>query len=190
MKVFFYIPFIFLSILNAENFEIKKDTNPYNQMAVEILSQINDLKIKRIAVLPFSYAQSTSSVKDGSIISERLTMALIKSEKIEIIERSVLNKVLDELKLQSSGVIDASIAKELGKILGADAIITGTLVPRADGKIEVNARIIKTETAQAIGALQVYVVKDWLGGDRNIGEEVDKKISIKERKDQIKRFRK
>lgn len=137
--------------------------DPYDKLATQLAEYSSS--VKKLAIIPFSYADNTASTKDGSIISERLTMKFINMQKFEIIERSVLNKVLDELKLQNSGLIDASSAKELGKVLGADAIITGTLIPTADGKIEVNARVIKTDTAQAIGASQVYVVKDWIGGD-------------------------
>jgi len=155
IAVLFILSFTFISYGFADD--------PYEKLAGELANF--GTNVKKLAVIPFSYADNTASTKDGAVISERLTMKLINLQKFEIIERSVLNKVLDELKLQSSGVIDASSAKELGKVLGVDAIITGTLVPTADGKIEVNARIIKTETAQAIGASQVYVVKDWLGGD-------------------------
>lgn len=134
----------------------------YDKMASELSSKVEG--IKKMAIIPFSYADNNSSTKDGSVIAERLTMKLINLQKFEIIERSVLNKVLDELKLQNSGVIDAGSAKELGKVLGVDALITGTLIPTASG-IEVNARVIKTETAQAIAASQVTVQKDWYGGD-------------------------
>jgi len=163
------------------NFSLLGADDPYDKLANDLANLGKD--VKKIAVIPFSYADNTSSTKDGSIISERLTMKLINLQKFEIIERSVLNKVLDELKLQNSGVIDASSAKELGKVLGVDAIITGTLIQTADGRIEVNARIIKTETAQAIGASQVYVVKDWLGGDtkqvntQNIAQEYPQQVS-------------
>ncbi|MEW5951502.1 MAG: FlgO family outer membrane protein [Elusimicrobiota bacterium] len=134
----------------------------YDKLASELSSKSEG--IKKMAIIPFSYADNTSSTKDGAVIAERLTMKLINMQKFEIIERSVLNKVLDELKLQNSGAIDAGSAKELGKVLGVDALITGTLIPTASG-IEVNARVIKTETAQAIAASQVTVQKDWYGGD-------------------------
>ncbi len=134
----------------------------YDKLASELSAKSEG--IKKLAIIPFSYADNTSSVKDGSVIAERLTMKLINMQRFEIIERSVLNKVLDELKLQNSGVIDAGSAKELGKVLGVDALITGTLIPTASG-IEVNARVIKTDTAQAIAASQVTVQKDWYGGD-------------------------
>lgn len=137
----------------------------YDQLAKEIAEAGAGLSNKKIAIIPFSYADGRVAAKDGAIISEKITMRMIKLQQFEIIERSVLDKVMAELKLQSSGAMDATSTKELGKLLGVEAIVTGTLVEMQAGKIEVNARLIKTETAQAIGASQVTVEKDWIGGD-------------------------
>ncbi|MBI4656481.1 MAG: hypothetical protein HY746_07035 [Elusimicrobia bacterium] len=136
----------------------------YDKLAVELSEAGADFSNKKIAIIPFSYTDGKES-KDGSVISERLTMRMIKLKKFEIIERSVLDKVMNELKLQASGIMDATSTKNLGKLLGVEAIITGTLLTTQEGKIEVNARLIKTETAQAIGASSVVIAKDWMGGD-------------------------
>ncbi|MEF3281061.1 MAG: CsgG/HfaB family protein [Elusimicrobiota bacterium] len=136
----------------------------YKLLAIDISSYTAKVENKRIAVVPFSYADSTSSIKDGTVISERLSMELIKL-KNEVIERNALEKVLKELKLENSGIVDPQKAVELGKILGVDFLITGTLVRAKDNKIEVNARIVEVETARAVKAFQIYVIKDWLGGD-------------------------
>jgi TolB-like protein len=136
----------------------------YLQLATEISEAGAAIQGKKIAIIPFSYADGrTGATKDGSVISERLTIKMINMHKFEIIERSVLDKVMAELKLQASGTIDASSAQQLGKVLGVEAIVTGTLVETSGGQIEVNARLIKTETAQAIGASQVTLDKNWIG---------------------------
>ncbi|MDO8803681.1 MAG: FlgO family outer membrane protein [Elusimicrobiota bacterium] len=136
----------------------------YSQLAREITEAGSSIHGKKIAIIPFSYADGRpGATKDGSVISERLSIKMINMHKFEIIERSVLDKVMAELKLQASGTIDASSAQQLGKVLGVEAIITGTLVEMQGGKIEVNARLIKTETAQAIGASQAMLEKDWIG---------------------------
>ncbi|MEW5905514.1 MAG: FlgO family outer membrane protein [Elusimicrobiota bacterium] len=135
----------------------------YDRLARELTEAGSSLENKKIAIIPFAHADGRAVSKDGSVVSERLTIKMINTRKFEIIERSVLDKVMDELKLQNTGAIDATSAKELGKVLGVEAIITGTLVETSSGKIEVNARLIKTETAQAIGASQVTVEKDWIG---------------------------
>jgi len=136
----------------------------YDQLAKELTEAGAAVQGKKIAIIPFSYADGrTGATKDGSVISERLTIKMINGHKFEVIERSVLDKVMNELKLQNSGAIDASSAQQLGKVLGVEAIITGTLVETSKGQIEVNARMIKTETAQAIGASQVTLEKNWIG---------------------------
>ncbi|MDQ7772198.1 MAG: FlgO family outer membrane protein [Elusimicrobiales bacterium] len=135
----------------------------YERLARELTEAGASLENKKIAIIPFAHADGRAVTKDGAVVSERLTIKMINTRKFEIIERSVLDKVMDELKLQNTGAIDATSAKELGKVLGVEAIITGTLVETSSGKIEVNARLIKTETAQAIGASQVTVEKDWIG---------------------------
>ncbi|OGR68321.1 MAG: hypothetical protein A2081_01880 [Elusimicrobia bacterium GWC2_61_19] len=136
----------------------------YQQLANEITDAGTSIQGKKIAIIPFSYADGRAgATKDGSVISERLTIKMINMHKFEIIERSVLDKVMAELKLQASGTIDASSAQQLGKVLGVEAIVTGTLVETSGGQIEVNARLIKTETAQAIGASQVTLDKNWVG---------------------------
>lgn len=136
----------------------------YDQLAKDLTEAGASLQGKKIAIIPFSYADTRDKAsKDGSVIAERLTIKMINMHKFEVIERSVLDKVMNELKLQASGTIDASSAQQLGKVLGVEAIVTGTLVETSNGKIEVNARMIKTETAQAIGASQVDLDKDWIG---------------------------
>ena len=136
----------------------------YTQLANEIIEAGSEFHGKKIAVVPFSYTDGRAGAsKDGAVISERLTMKLINKHKFEIVERAMLDKVMGELKLQSSGIMDADSTQQLGKLLGVQAIITGTMIETDQGKIEVNARLIKTQTAQAVGASQVTLEKDWIG---------------------------
>ncbi len=138
----------------------------YDKLANDLTAAGIALQGQKIAIIPFSYADTKDTAsKDGSVIAARLTVKMINMHKFDIIERSALDKVMNELKLQSSGIMDASSTQKLGKVLGVEAIITGTLVQTDNGQIEVNARMIKTETAQAIGASQVDITKDWVGND-------------------------
>lgn len=148
----------------------------YEKMAVEISSAALRLGIGKIAVLPFCYADSTSSVKDGSVISERLLTQLVKIGSLQISERSQLEKILIELKLENSGAIDSSSAKNIGKVLGAEALLSGTLVATTDGKVEINARLISTEDAKALCAFASKVDRDWLIKDKEKQQETDRRF--------------
>ncbi|HBA61405.1 MAG TPA: hypothetical protein DCZ92_11435 [Elusimicrobia bacterium] len=153
-----------LLLLPAFSMRASAQQDKYAQLANELIEAGAEFQGKKIAVIPFSYADNrTGATKDGAVISERLTMKLINKRKFEIVERAMLDKVMGELKLQSSGIMDANSTQQLGKLLGVQAIITGTMIETSNGQIEVNARLIKTETAQAVGASQVTVEKNWIG---------------------------
>ncbi|MFC1546426.1 hypothetical protein ACFL4O_01775, partial [bacterium] len=64
-------------------------------------------------------------------------------------------------KLQASGIVDCETAKSLGKILGVEGIITGTMMNIAKNRLEVNARLIKTETAEILIAGSMIIKKNW-----------------------------
>ena len=132
----------------------------YERLAEKISYGHKYLQNKKVAVLPFSYTDKHAS-NDGVVISERLLTCIINKRDLEVIERGLLEKVLSELNLQRSGVIDASSIKGLGKILGVEALVAGTLTKRSDGRIEINARLIKTETAAVIAAAAEVIVPDW-----------------------------
>ena len=111
-----------------------------------------------IAVVEFS--DMSGGVTDfGRLLSEELTTKLFATGKYKVIERFLLNKAIAEHKLQLQGLIDPKSAKELGKILGVDAIASGTIADMG-GSLRVNARLISTETAEVLSVAGVTVVKD------------------------------
>ncbi len=134
--------------------------DPYERLAEKIAGGHKYLANRKVAVLPFSYTDKHLS-HDGAVISERLLTAITNKREFEVIERSLLEKVLAELNLQRSGIMDENSIKGLGKILGVEGIVTGTLTRRKDGRIEINARLIKTESAAVIIAAVASVTPDW-----------------------------
>ena len=114
----------------------------------------------KIAVLEFAY--TSGKVSDGpAIIQERLTTLLAQNKTLTLIERNLLKKILGELNLQVSGAIDGETTRKLGKLLGADAVVTGTLNDTKDGETEVNARVVETESGRILAAAGANVRKTW-----------------------------
>jgi hypothetical protein len=64
-------------------------------------------------------------------------------------------------KMSEIGLIDPDTAKKMGAVLGVDAIVTGTLIDLDNGKTEVNARMIATETGEILSAAQTHVKRTW-----------------------------
>ncbi|OGR80834.1 MAG: hypothetical protein A2X32_09545 [Elusimicrobia bacterium GWC2_64_44] len=116
---------------------------------------------KTIAVAGFAYTDGRAS-SDGKVVSERVTTELIKTKKLKVVEREQIEKMLAELRLQSGGAIDQDSARRLGKLLGADLLVIGTMAALPGGKLELNLRLASVESGEALSAVNGRVEKDWL----------------------------
>ena len=114
-----------------------------------------DFNKTKIAVLDFQLKGQGFETSDmGKIVAEWLITALVKDGRFDVIERSLLEKILGEQKLGTSGLIDANSASKIGKVLGAKVIISGSVM-RLQEVMEVNARIIDVQDASIIAAENV-----------------------------------
>lgn len=59
-------------------------------------------------------------------IPDIITTDLSKPGLIKILERREINKITGEQKLSLSGMVDEKTAKEAGKLIGTDYMITGS----------------------------------------------------------------
>jgi curli biogenesis system outer membrane secretion channel CsgG len=90
---------------------------------------------KRVAVFDFDYAtvQTASSalfgtnVDVGKGISDLLVTYLVKDGTYSVIERKALDKILAEQNFSNSDRANPMSAAKLGKLLGVDAIIVGSI---------------------------------------------------------------
>ena len=84
-------------------------------------------------------------------IPEAIITYLAKAGNVEIVERSRLKDALKEMELGMSGILDEQTAVEVGKAVGATAILVGSFVSIGD-VIRINARLIDVKTSRIIKA--------------------------------------
>jgi hypothetical protein len=82
----------------------------------------------RVAVLEFNVKGDIGLKDAGSVAAEWLSSALTESSSFQVLERVLLDKVLEEQSIQVSGMIDESTSSKIGQLFGAQAIVTGSLV--------------------------------------------------------------
>jgi curli biogenesis system outer membrane secretion channel CsgG len=82
---------------------------------------------RKVAVIDFENKTAYGKARLGSSCSDILTTELGKSGRVILIEREKLGKILEEQNLQKSGgaALDPLVAT--GKILGLNAIVTGSI---------------------------------------------------------------
>ena len=152
----------------------EKKTEVYQTIADELLKNCEGSD-KKIAVAGFSYSDGRDS-RDGGVVAERITTELVKAKKFKVIERKEIEKVFEELKLQRSGAITPDSAKEIGKMLGADWLVVGTLTELPDKQLELNTRVVNVESTEILTASNDRIEKDWLDQYKKLLEEKNKTI--------------
>jgi TolB-like protein len=112
-------------------------------------------KKTKIAVLDFQSQGEEFSTEDmGKIVAEWLITGLVETGRFDVIERRLLQKILEEQKLGMTGLIDPESVAQLGKILGVKTIVSGTLV-KLGKTLEINARLINVDTGSIVTAEKV-----------------------------------
>jgi curli biogenesis system outer membrane secretion channel CsgG len=145
---------------------------------------------KRVAILDFDYATVHSDVAAifgtdvdvGKGIGDMLVDRLVNDGKYSVIERKALDKILAEQNFSNSDRADPSSAARIGKLLGVNAIIVGSItqfgrddkstgvggggfgrlgigigkVKKSDAKavVQVTARLVDVNTGEILASAQ------------------------------------
>jgi len=176
-KLFLWIcavPIIFMSV-NATAYE--KEITRLSATMAEKISAANKTKV---AVVDFTDLSGNVTYL-GRFIAEEFSVALASAGKgFQVVDRTHLHSIIKEHKLSKTGLIDPQTARELGKITGVEALITGTLTPFGDS-IRIAVKILDTSTAVIINANFGNIPK--IDAIKKLEE-----ISIKEKEDEQKQI--
>src|SRR3954453_12079630 len=90
---------------------------------------------KRVAIMDFDYATVHGGVSSifgqdvdiGKGIADLMVTNLVKDGSYSVIERKALDKIMAEQNFSNSDRANPTSAAKLGKLLGVDAIITGSI---------------------------------------------------------------
>ncbi len=108
----------------------------------------------KIAVANFEIEGDTLPPHITHIVAEWLITALVKDKRLEVIEHRLVKELLEEQKLNQSGLVEHDQAAQIGRMLGVDKIVTGTVIQFLD-TVEVTARIIHIEQGVVLAAEKI-----------------------------------
>jgi TolB-like protein len=107
---------------------------------------INDLpKNKTIAVL----SMSSRNRDTATFVVEELEFQLVDSREFRIVDRATLDKIRAEQNFQLSGDVDYNSAVSIGRMLGANIVITGTITGSGTSQ-RLTIKALDVQTAQII----------------------------------------
>ncbi len=156
LTAFFCILFASFSIILPKlNLAYEQEINSLSSAITEKASASGK---KTIAVVDFTDLQGDVT-ELGRFLAEELSVSLSGASKgFDVVDRTHLKSLLAEHKLSSTGLIDPKTARELGKIVGVDALVTGTITPFGDS-IRLSIKVLDIETAKVIIASTANVAK-------------------------------
>ena len=151
-------------------------------LAVWLMAPAMVLAQPRVAVMNFENNSTWSYWGDrlGEAAADELVTQLLKSGSYRMIERSQLAAVLAEQDLGASGAVDASTAANIGRLLGAQLILTGSITQfsietisgrfgrlggsRSKAQTILDVRLVDTTTGEILVAENGQGEKTWGGG--------------------------
>lgn len=123
---------------------------------------------RRIGIVSFENKAPYAQARIGNTATDILITELVKSGKFIVVERDKMDRILDEQKLGQTGAIDPATAAKVGKVLGLNAIVTGSISQfgvKSEGKdflvtqskqqiveCSVDIRVVDAETGQVLYA--------------------------------------
>jgi curli biogenesis system outer membrane secretion channel CsgG len=159
-------------------------------LAIPANAQTAPKRKPRIAVMDFDYgtvrtyaaAWFGTDVDLGKGIQQMVVTDLVKDGSYSVIERAVMDKILAEQNFSNSNRADPNSAAKIGKLLGVDAIIVGTITEfgnetknqgvgggggsgwtgaiggfhhsKSNANVAINARIVNIDTGEIMGVAE------------------------------------
>jgi tetratricopeptide (TPR) repeat protein len=105
-----------------------------------------------IAVMPLRFSGPDSSLRPLERgFADLLTTDLARSSQLTLVERSRMQALLDEIKLQKSGATDAASSVRAGKLVRAGRVVQGSLNQVGASDLRADAAVVDVTTSQIRG---------------------------------------
>lgn len=119
-------------------------------------------KDAKAAILPIllGTTDETPALKSqAEYFSEQLLLAAFVSRPFVVVDRSNLQALLKEQSLQLSGIVDEATASKVGKLLGAEYLVSGRLFQRED-RWEIFLQLLRVETGEVLSVTKAKLSKE------------------------------
>ncbi len=120
-----------------------------------IVAEAGKLNKQNLAVVDFTDLQGNVTAL-GRFLAEELSASLVMAGGVQVVDRNQLNKIFQEHSLSMLGISDPEAVQKVGKVAGADALITGSITEMADS-VRVTAKVMATDTARVIAAAKTSI---------------------------------
>ncbi|HAK59841.1 MAG TPA: hypothetical protein DCO77_05585 [Nitrospiraceae bacterium] len=112
------------------------------------------------AIFPIVY-NNKSLALHAEYFSEQLALSLSRNKTFTMVERADLQRILEEMKLQLTGVVPEDKAVKAGKLMGAKMLVTGRLYAKKN-RYELFLKLLRVESGEVLSVTKARI-------DRTLG---------------------
>jgi hypothetical protein len=112
------------------------------------------------SLIPFSSAEGADK-SSAEYFAEQMNFALARNKTFKTVERRDLQKILKELELGMTGMVEDENAVKVGRLIGARMIVTGRLYAK-NRNYEVFLKLLRVETGEVLSVNKLVI-------DRRLG---------------------
>jgi curli production assembly/transport component CsgG len=149
---------------------VEEKIKDLSMQLTEVKGELNSGSAIKIAILGFA-SDNQQFVRFRNYIRTELEAALHQSGKFTIVSRDIIDKIIEEQKRGLTGMFDPAAAKNIGKLMGADALIIGNVTDLgSNSPLRISAQCYSVRTGALIAEARVNLpkfeqVKKLLGDD-------------------------
>lgn len=144
------IAIIFFCFLTAGNIDAQASsiTSNVKSFCHELIVSLQEQQAGYIPIAIIDFENQSEKARQynvGFAVSELLTEEFAGSEYFMVVERKQIHKILETVELQLSGLYDPEKVVSVGRLIGAEYILLGSVSELA-GKYRIAARVVEMET--------------------------------------------
>ena len=130
--------------------KIEKDKDPGKDKDTQSKQdRLDSVKNKRVAIVGVHSGEIDKSVSKAII--DFIINAFVNESTMKVVDRNSIEKILNEQEFQMMDFADTEKVIEIGKLAGAEFIVTGS-ISKVAGTFYLNIKLISVQTAEILGS--------------------------------------
>ena len=145
----------------ASKIEGEKSDETLTRLFTNALAQLTDYSSIKLpdktvlGVMPIT-SNDTLSMSTSKYFTENLVLSVRDNQSFKLADRTALEKIAEEWKLQLSGAVSDSLTAKIGELLGAQVLLVGNLFDKTDN-YELFLKLIRVETGELLAATKLKI---------------------------------
>jgi len=147
-----------------------------------ICDEENDPAIRNIAIMEFDnysvgkYQEELGYLAKG--LADFFQHDFSQISSLKVVERDKIEYVLKELELAESGKVDKATAARVGKMLGAQLMVFGSITQLSPKSTRMIVRVVKVETSEIIASVDKEGKPDYVALEKELVNQLAEKLDI------------